>query len=102
MLGLIASSSILYLGFFFTDISVNKFERLDSGFTDIVITDTIKYYKLASSENLNIALIIASIKNALVPSIIWFLADLNWYYVLLINLIMHSFILLLIQKNLAY
>ena len=100
MLGLIASSSILYLGFFFTDISVNKFERLDSGFTDIVITDTIKYYKLASSENLNIALIIASIKNALVPSIIWFLADLNWYYVLLINLIMHSFILLLIQKNL--
>ena len=80
----IVLAAILYTKIFYEALISEDWYSVD-GFRRIVIPDTFLYKSLLESEASIYLIAFAGIKNSIGPSLIWFLAGMNWYLVVLIN-----------------
>ena len=80
----IVLAAILYTKIFYEALISEDWYSVD-GFRRIVIPDTFLYKNLLESEASIYLIAFSGIKNSIGPSLIWFLAGMNWYVVVLIN-----------------
>ena len=80
----IVLAAILYTKIFYEALISEDWYSVD-GFRRIVIPDTFLYKNLLESEVSIYLIAFSGIKNSIGPSLIWFLAGMNWYVVVLIN-----------------
>lgn len=79
-------ASLSYLYFFHENLLNHEVEHV-SGFTRIIVPDTIVYAALVDLNEPLFSLISSGVKNSIGPGLIWLFSNKNWYIVLVINLV---------------
>jgi hypothetical protein len=81
-----------YIQYFHTSLSSNEYEHVN-GVTRIVIPDAFLYKDIIDVDNIFVSIGLSGVKNTIGPSLLWILADFNWYIVFCMNLV---FLLLIV------
>lgn len=73
-----------YYVYFSEALDNNEWENVN-GFTRIIIPDTFYYLKITGLPDPIVSILFAGLKNTIVPSLIWFMANGQWVLVSLVN-----------------